>query len=130
MVEKNTKIINIKVELELNELGSLEQILGNIDNGGVFRICGEDAELKILSADNTLSFNGGSVVEFMLTFSVNVAAGVLGNYIYNLCKGGRKLTLNNQRTRITEETIEKAINETIAAETIDKVVKKRDDFKG
>lgn len=131
MVGKNsTGVVNIKIELELDELENVKQILGYIDSGSSIRIYDEEAELKILSAEESLSFDGGVILEFLLTFSVNVAAGVLGNYLYNLCKGGKKLTLNHRRTRITEETIKQVITQNIEAETsTDESVNEEKDFK-
>jgi len=130
MVEKNSiDVVNIKIELELDELENVKQILGNIDKGSSIRIYDDEAELTILSADDSLSFDGGVILEFLLTFSVNVAAGVLGNYIYNLCKRGKKLTLNHRRTRITEESIKQAITQNIEAETTtDEIVNEEKDL--
>ena len=113
MVEKNSGIINIRMELELDGLENIRQTFGTIENGRTIQIYNEEAELKIISSDDLLSFDGGTIIEFMLTFSVNVAAGVIGNYIYNLCKNGKKLTLNNRRTRIKEETIKQALIQNI-----------------
>ena len=54
--------------------------------------------------------SGGATASLLLSFSVGVASGVIGNVIYAaLCKGIKKLELNGRRTRITEEGITQVI---------------------
>lgn len=69
----------------------------------------------------TLSFDGNQFVEFLITFSVGVASGVVGNYIYNaIHTATKKLEINGRRTRLTEESISQAI------ETIKQMLEEKD----
>ena len=66
--------------------------------------------IKNLSKNNTLSFDGNQVIEFLISFSMSIASGVIGNYIYNaIHSSARKIEINNRRTRLTEESISQAI---------------------
>lgn len=114
MVEKNnTEIVSVKIEMELETLENIEKLFGNIENGCSIQLYGGEAELILVTAGNSLSFDGGLTAEILLSFSVGVASGVVGNFIYaSLCNGVKKLTLNNRRTRITEETITQVIETT------------------
>ncbi len=114
MVGKNSKeIVCVKIEMELETLENIKSLFGSIDEGCSIQLCDGDAELKLLTAGNVLSFDGGLTAEILLSFSVGVASGVVGNFIFaSLCNGVKKLTLNNRRTRITEETITQVIETT------------------
>ena len=111
--ENNAEIVTIKLEMELETLDNIEKMFGNIDSECTINICNGDAELKLLTAGNALLFDGVLTAEMLLSFAVGVASGVVGNFIYaTLCEGVKKLTLNNRRTRITEETITEVIETT------------------
>lgn len=106
----NAEIVSIKIELELQTLDTIKKIFGTIDNGRTIQICNGEANLKLVAAGDSLSFDGGLTAEILLSFSIGVASGVVGNFIFStLCKGVKKLTLNNRRTRIKEETITQVI---------------------
>ena len=107
MVEKtNQKLIKIKISAELESLEQIRKKFNGIESGNILQFCDGNAELKLLTADNVLSFGGGATVELLLSFSIGVASGVVGNLIYNaLCSGIKKLEINGRRTRITEENI-------------------------
>lgn len=114
MVGKNNKeLVYVKIEMELETLEDIKSLFGSIDGECSIQFCDGDAELKLLTAGNTLSFDGGLTAEILLSFSIGVASGVVGNFIFaSLCNGVKKLTLNNRRTRITEETITQVIETT------------------
>ncbi len=126
MVGKNNKeLVSVKIEMELEALDNINSLFGNIDYGCTIQVCDGEAELKLLKAGDVLSFDGGFTADILLSFSVGVASGVVGNFIFStLCRGVKKLTLNNRRTRITEETITKVIETTKVT-----VVKKSYDVK-
>lgn len=80
-----------------------------------------DFTVKLLKENDTLSFDGNQFVEFLITFSVGVASGVVGNYIYNaIHTATKKLEINGRRTRLTEESISQAI------ETIKQMLEEKD----
>lgn len=114
MVGKNNKeLVFVKIEMELETLEDIKSLFGSIDGECSIQFCDGDAELKLLTAGNALSFDGGLTAEILLSFSIGVASGVVGNFIFaSLCNGVKKLTLNNRRTRITEETITQVIETT------------------
>ncbi len=100
------EIVSVKIEAELDTLEQIEKVFGSVDNESPLQLCDGKAELKLINAGNTISFDGGSTATLLLSFSVGVASGVVGNIIYALlCKGIKKLELNGRRTRITEENI-------------------------
>ena len=108
--ENNKEIISVEIEVELDTLEQIEKIFAGIDNAQPIQLCEGMAELKLITAGNTISFDGGLTAELLLTFSIGVASGVVGNFIYNaLCVGSKKLELNGRRTRVTEENIIEAI---------------------
>lgn len=98
--------ISVKIEVELDTLEQIEKIFSCVDNKNAISLCDGEAEIKLITAGNTMSFDGGATATLLLSFSVGVASGVVGNIIYALlCKGIKKLELNGRRTRITEENI-------------------------
>lgn len=110
METNNRKIISIKIEAELDTLAQIEKIFGGINNGHSIQFSEGDAELTLISVGNTISFDGGLTAELLLTFSIGVASGVVGNFIYKVLYDGiRKLEINGRRTRTTEESITQAI---------------------
>lgn len=111
MVGKNSQeLVSIKIEAELESLEQIKKIFSNVEKDNTVQFCDGNAELKLLSAGDTLAFSGGAEVELLLTFSLGVASGVIGNLVYNaICCGIKKLALNGRRTRITEENITQAI---------------------
>ncbi len=111
--KNNTEIVSVKIEMELETLENIENLFGSVENGGSIQLCSGEAKLELITAGKSLSFDGGLTAEILLSFSVGVASGVVGNFIYaSLCNGVKKLTLNNRRTRITEETITQVIETT------------------
>jgi nucleoside phosphorylase len=114
--KNNIEIVSVKIEVELETLDNIKSIFGNIDTGHSVQLCDGEVELELLTAGNTLSFDGGLTAELLLSFSVGVASGVVGNFIFaSLCDRVKKLTLNGRRTRITEENITQVIETTINA---------------
>jgi len=111
MVGKNNKeIVSVKIEVEFETKDNVRRLFGDVDNEHSIQLCDGDADLKLLSAGNNLSFDGGVTAELLLSFSVGVASGIVGNLIFTLlCDRVKKLTLNGRRTRITEESITQAI---------------------
>lgn len=111
MIENNNKeIVYIKIEVEIETLDNIKKLFGSIDIGHTVQLYDGNVELELLEAGNSLSFDGGLTAELLLSFSIGVASGVVGNIIYKaLCVGIRKLGLNGRRTRITEENITQAI---------------------
>lgn len=111
MVGKNNQqIVSITIGAELESLEQIKKLFSNIEKGNTIQLCDENVELKLLTAGDTLCFSGGVEVELLLSFSVGVASGIVGNLIYNaICIGIKKLEINGHRTRITEENITQAI---------------------
>ena len=111
MVEKNkTELVTINIELELETLSDINELFGSVNNATPLQVCNENVEIQLISAGDTLSFDGGMIAEILLSFSVGVASGIIGNFIFSsLCKGAKKLKLNKHRTRITEESITQVI---------------------
>lgn len=111
MVEKDNKeIVSVKITAELESLTQIEKIFNDVTEGNTIQLCGGNAELKLLTVGDTLSFSGGSTVELLVSFSIGVASGVVGNFIYDvICKGIKKLEINGRRTRIKEENITQTI---------------------
>lgn len=113
MVGKNKnkqEIVSIKIEAEFESLEQIKKIFSNVEADGTVSFFDGSAKLKLLSMGDNLAFSGGADVELLLTFSIGVASGVIGNLIYNaICCGIKKLSMNGRRTRITEEHITQAI---------------------
>lgn len=120
------EIVSIRIEAELDTLEQIEKIFGSVDTDNSIKLCDGEVELKLLEAGNVLSFNGGLTAELLLSFSVGVASGVVGNLIFKLlCDHVKKLSLNGRRTRITEETITQVIETTKTTVLISKKEIKR-----
>lgn len=117
MEKENGRIVSIRIEAEFDTLEQIEKIFGGLDNGHSVQLCHQSegmAELSLINAGNTMSFDGGLTAELILTFSIGVASGVVGNFLYNALREGiRKLEFNGRRTRITEQSITHAIDTTI-----------------
>jgi hypothetical protein len=101
--------MSIKISMEVDS---------NIPNKNLFTEAksqnSNDSEIvitaKLLQEDDALFFDGNQFVEFLITFSVGVASGVVGNYIYNAIHTiAKKLKIDGRRTRLTEESISQAI---------------------
>ena len=108
--KENRETISVKIEAEFDTLEQIEKIFAGVDNKSPIQLCDGKAELKLITAGNTISFDGGLTATLLLTFSIGVASGVVGTLIYSmLCKDIKKLELNSRRTRITEENITQAI---------------------
>ena len=104
----NSKMISINISMEIESNTPIESILTMLqtqeDN------LAPSITIKNLSKNNTLSFDGNQVIEFLISFSMSIASGVIGNYIYNaIHSSARKIEINNRRTRLTEESISQAI---------------------
>ena len=93
MVGKNNAgVISVKIEIELETLDNIKKLFGTIDNGCTIQIYDGEAEFKLLSAGNSLSFDGGLTAEILLSFSIGVASGVVGTlYLEPYVKGPRNL---------------------------------------
>ena len=102
------------MELELEDYENIKEKLETVEGGRIVDINSEGAELKILAADDTLSFDGGTIIECLISFPIGVTASIIGNYIYDFCKGGKKLLLDNKRTRINRESIIQRIDLSIS----------------
>lgn len=113
METNNKEIVFIKIEAELDTFEQIDKMFGSVDAGNSIQLCDGEVELKLLETDNVLSFDGGLTAELLLSFSVGVASGVVGNLIFKLlCDNVKKLTLNGRRTRIKEESITQVIETT------------------
>ncbi len=111
MVGKNSQeIVSIKIEAEFESLEQIKEIFSNAEEDSAVSFFDGNAKLKLLSTGDNLAFSGGADVELLLTFSIGVASGIIGNLVYNaICCGIKKLSINGRRTRITEEHITQAI---------------------
>lgn len=101
--------VSIKLSMEIDSTSVGENLFkkGKIEQRT--DLC-EEICVEPMAENTTLSFDGNQFVEFLITFSVGVASGVVGNYIYNAIQAAaRKLEINDRRTRITEESISQAI---------------------
>ena len=114
------KMMSIKISMEVDSNISSKSLFKkakaqNANNSEM------DITVKSLKGNDTLSFDGNQFVEFLITFSVGVASGVVGNYIYNaIHTATKKLEINGRRTRLTEESISQAI------ETIKEMLEEKD----
>lgn len=116
--KNNTKVVCVKIELELETLDNINSLFKSNCNTKSIQLCDEEVELTLLTAGNELSFGGGVTAELLMSFSVGVASGVVGNFIFSyLCDQAKKLTLNNQRTLIKVENITHVIETTKVTET-------------
>lgn len=120
MVGKNKlEVVSIKIELELESLEDIRNLFDKNAGNDSIHLNYDEIELKLVSESDELSFGGEATVELLMTFSVGVASGVVGNIIYTyLCSHAKKLLLNNQRTLLKEEKITKVVETT-------KVIEKR-----
>ena len=111
MVGKDCKkMISIKISMEMESNMPISTLLEKIESPGVDKSNNADIYTKLLSNGDMLSFDGNQFVEFLLTFSLGVASGVVGNYVYNaIHTAAKKLEINGRRTRLTEESISQAI---------------------
>lgn len=101
--------VSIKLSMEMESTAVSKNLFTNEKIQKCTDLCGEIC-IEPLAENSTLSFDGNQFVEFLITFSVGVASGVVGNYIYNaIHAAARKLEINGRRTRITEESIAQAI---------------------
>lgn len=101
--------ISIKLSMEMGSVAVSEDLFTKDKIEKHTNLYGEICA-EPLAENHTLSFDGNQFVEFLITFSVGVASGVVGNYIYNaIHAAARKLEINGRRTRITEESIAQAI---------------------
>lgn len=108
--ENNREVVLVKMELELDTLDNIKNLFGSAENGSKVKFCNGEAELKLLKAGDSLGFDGSTISEILLTFPGNVAASIVGSFIWtSLSSGLKKLKINNSRTRITEETITEKI---------------------
>lgn len=121
----SSKMISIKISMEVESKTSTNDIFADVkaqktDNSNTI------ITTELLTENDTLSFDGNQFVEFLMTFSVGVASGVVGNYIYNAIHATtKKLEINGRRTRLTEESISQAI-ETIKEMVAEKELNDKD----
>ena len=117
MVENDRpKIISINLSAEIDANAPIADIFSDAHS------CEDTSCItEILPQKSTLSFDGNLFVELIISFSVGVASGVVGNYIYNALHNAKtkKLIINGRRTRLTEESITQAI------ETIKEMLKEQ-----
>ena len=101
--------ISIKLSMEIDSTVASENVFAKGKMQQYTNLC-EDICVEPMAENTTLSFDGNQFIEFLITFSVGVASGVVGNYIYNAIHNAtRKLEINGRRVRITEENISQAI---------------------
>lgn len=105
----SSKLMSIKISMEVDSNIPSKSLFANVKSQN-----SNDSEqvitVNLLENKGTLSFDGNQFVEFLITFSVGVASGVVGNYIYNAIHTvTKKLEIDGRRTRLTEESISQAI---------------------
>lgn len=106
----SSKMMSIKISMEVDSNIPSKSLFAKVksENTNNSEI---DITVKLLKENDTLSFDGNQFVEFLITFSVGVTSGVVGNYIYNaIHTATKKLEINGRRTRLTEESISQAID--------------------
>ncbi len=125
MVEKNSQqITSVNIEVEFETLEQIKILFGSHEPGGSVKLCDGDAELKLISTDNRLAFDGGFTVELLLSFSMGVACELVASAILSAIRSGiKKLEINGRRTRTSEESVSQAL------ETIKKLVSSTKDLK-
>lgn len=107
----NSKTISIKISVEVEPQTQIDRLFAKerLQNSNKY------ISAELLSSNNTLAFDGSQLVEYLISFSIGVASGVVGNCIYNAIHTmAKKIEINGHRTRLTEENITQAI-ETIKA---------------
>jgi hypothetical protein len=123
--KNNVEIISVEIEAELESLEQIKKLFDGTDNGCSVQLCDGRAELTLMSTGNSLAFDGGSIAEFILTFSIGVATGVVANALYAaICADIKKIEIHGRRTRITEESIAQTL------ETIKNMILLLDDKNG
>lgn len=106
----SSKMMSIKISMEVDSNVPGKSLFAkvksqNTNNSEI------DITVKLLKENDTLSFDGNQFVEFLITFSVGVASGVVANYIYNAIHTvTKKIEINGRRTRLTEESIAQTID--------------------
>ena len=122
MVGNNRKeIIDAKIEVEFETLSNIESLFGSLEAGQSLQLNDGEIELKLISAGDTIAFDGGFTAEILISFSVGVASGVVGNVVYAaLCGWVKKLTFDERRTRMTEESITQVIETKITTVSVSK----------
>ncbi|MDR0918773.1 MAG: hypothetical protein LBM93_05920 [Oscillospiraceae bacterium] len=115
MVGKNSEsIIKFKLTAETNSPNSILDLFVNSDKNTSIEICDGNANLELLNTNNSGSFDGTYVIELLVSFPFDVAAGVLANFIFKkICSGAKKIEINNHRTRMTEEGIIQSIEKNV-----------------
>ena len=108
MVGKNiNRMISVKIEVELATHEQIIKAFGRIDNDCSIQLCDGKAELKLISTEKSLAFDGGLTVELILAFSIGVASGVVANAFYAvICAAIKK---EKQRGKKKEKTIIKIL---------------------
>lgn len=105
----SSRMMSINISMEINSKTPITNIFvkeGTQNNNNFDGVI----TAELLPKNDILSFGGNQFVEFVITFSVGVASGVVGNYIYNaIHKMTKKIEINGRRTRLTEEGISQAI---------------------
>ncbi len=101
-----SRIISIKIHMEVESKIQADKLFADSAIG----ITNENFSVKLISQNDTLGFDGNLVFEYLISFGIGVASGVIGNYIYNaIHNAAKKLEINDRRTRLTEESISQAI---------------------
>jgi len=104
------EIISVSIEVELETLDQIKKVFGKIENENTIKLCDGKVELRLISTENNLAFDGSFTVELVLAFSIGIASGIVGNAFYAaICAGIKKIAINGRRTRITEESITEAL---------------------
>ena len=89
----SSKLMSIKISMEVDSNIPSKSLFANVKSQN-----SNDSEqvitVNLLENKGTLSFDGNQFVEFLITFSVGVASGVVGNYIYNAIHTVTKKTRN------------------------------------
>ena len=102
----NSKIISVKIHMEVESKTQADKLFADSET----EIANENINIKLISKNDTLAFDGNLVFEYLISFGVGVASGVVGNCIYNaIHNAAKKLEINGRRTRLTEESISQTI---------------------
>lgn len=102
----NSKIISVKIYMEVESRTQADKLFTDskteVANGNI--------TIELISKNDILAFDGNLVFEYLISFGIGVASGVVGNCIYNAIHNvAKKIEINGRRTRLTEESISQTI---------------------
>ena len=102
----NSKMISVKIYMEVEPKTQVDKIFAK----NKIEFADKNICVELIAKNDTLAFDGNLVLQYLVSFGIGVASGVVGNCIYNaIHNAAKKLEINGRRTRLTEESISQTI---------------------